>query len=341
MDPVIAEIPDTKPGGDRRAWLASRFELLGRWFVGRYVLDLGADETTVAGGQLLDGEFLSDLLLRIAGGEIAAEVGDRSHSSEPLGSDANRALTIGASLLTRHYSAPLTTVALTGLTAGIAFDLSPSQCRMVFHNGIPFRLLLGDPPQQPVVLAALDVADAPSDVPRVGTIAELRAIAWRSLYAGNLALVFRALGTITKTAPALMWTNAAEWVAIMRDSAAEYVEPALAAPIVAECEAVLAVDRLPGIDANPISGRIEWPTVTVDGQQCSAQTRKLCCLSYLHGSRFGRLCQNCPYLPPEERVQLTRERHGKPMGSPAGPREKNAIAHGLKRPGLGVVRRSR
>jgi hypothetical protein len=328
------------PVADWRDWIAGQFELLGRWFRGRFVVEIGSGEKSVAAEQFMDGNFLRDQLLIDTPSGASAD-----HPQDQVGgTDTNRALTIAASRLSRHYSAPLTTVAITGLAAGVAFDLSPRQCTMVYANGVPFRLFLGDAHGSPVVMAALAGIDtAPAGIRPVDTMHELRQIVWRSLYRDHLAPLYRRLATVTRISPALTWTNAAEWLAMARDSASEYVDPELAGPIVAECQALLTADRLPGLDAdaNLLRDRIEWPLVAVDGQECAAQTRKICCLCYLHEDRFGRLCQNCPYLPAEERVTLTRERHGIPAGSPGGTAEQRAIARGLQRPGIGVLRRSR
>jgi hypothetical protein len=214
---------------------------------------------------------------------------------------------------------------------------------MTYAHGMPYRLMLGDPAAQPTVLAALAGFDAPAHVPRVEAVEELRAIAWQSLYGDNLAPLFAALASVTRIAPSLMWTNAAESVATLHESAEEYLDLDLAAPVIAECDTVFAAESLPGIDdrTNPLRGRLERPLVTVDGQEYRVETRKMCCLCYLLEDRSGRLCQNCPYLSAEDRVRLVRERHGLPIGSPGGPAEKQAIARGRQRPSIGVVLRSR
>jgi hypothetical protein len=55
----------------------------------------------------------------------------------------------------------------------------------------------------------------------------------------------------------------------------------------------------------------------------------MCCLVLYLADRYGRLCQNCPHLPIDERVALIRERHGLSQSDPRGPAEQQAINRGL------------
>ena len=64
------------------------------------------------------------------------------------------------------------------------------------------------------------------------------------------------------------------------------------------------------------------------------QTRQICCLTYMLPDRLGRLCQNCLFLPPPERVAMVEERHGQPMGNKPGPATERAIQAGLRKLGL-------
>jgi hypothetical protein len=319
-------------GRDWRQWLDGQFTLLSRWFRGRFVLEIGAGDEAVSATRMRDDGYLQELLLDMHAHQQYAAADPKS-----VAASAERGTTISASRLTRHYSSALTTAAIAGLAGGVAFDLSPQQCTLIFANGVPFRLMLGEPPKPARLMAALaGVSDVPPDVPRVGSRDELRHIAWGNLYGDHLAPLYRRLATLTKAAPALLWTNAAEWPAMIHEAAAEYLESDAAAPFIEESLALLTADALPGVDdiAAPLRDRIEWLKVTGNDGEQLVQTRKMCCLTYLLADRFARLCQNCPYLPPEDRVALAEERHNMAMGSPAGDAEKRAIAKGMQRPSI-------
>jgi hypothetical protein len=330
---------------DVRPWLAEQFDRLGRWFQGRFVLQVGPDDEVVESAQLLTGERVKDLLVDAysrqdyAEFDLAAVHPDAQVHVEAMGTGLNRGLSIAASRLTRHYCAPLTPVALAGLAAGIAFDLSPSQCRMVIANGVPFRLVLGEPKQPAAVLAVVRGVDAPEGTPRVDTVVELRALVWQNLYAEHVERVFAQMAEVARIAPALMWTNAAEWVAMIHDAALEYLGADSAAPLVAESRELFDARSLPGLGAsgNPLRDKLEWLRVEDGTGAHLVQTRHMCCLTYLLADRFGRLCQNCPYLSPEDRIALIRERHGVPMGTPGGEAEQRAIAQGLHRPSVAAM----
>jgi hypothetical protein len=116
------------------------------------------------------------------------------------------------------------------------------------------------------------------------------------------------------------------------DSARGNLEPALAEPVVAECQALLDAESLPGFGGkpNPLRGLLEW--VPFDGGPWyGIQTRHLCCLLYLHTDRHGRLCQNCPLLPLPDRASLFRERGGMGPPKPDGPAERRCAEVGLSR----------
>jgi hypothetical protein len=333
--------PPATAVNDWRRWLAGQFDQLGRWFGGRFIVEPAEDERSVSAEELLDGPALRDLLLDAYRSQDYTDVAPSNGGEDagpPTDTGLDRGLSIAASRVTRHYAAPLTTVALTGLASGVAFDASPAGCTMLFAGDIPFRLVLGDLRSQPRILACLDgVTGVPRDVRRVGSVAELREVAWRGLYADHLVPFFDGVAEVTKIAPALMWTNAAEWIAMVHDSALEYLGEEAAAPIAAECQALLATPALPGLADNPLRDKIDFVPVGPAGEQQLVQTRRLCCLTYLLADRFGRLCQSCPYLPPEDRLALARERHGVPMGTVGGEAERRSIAQGLQRPSIGAL----
>ena len=178
--------------------------------------------------------------------------------------------------------------------------------------------------------------DLPVSGPVLSTLAELREQVWRDLYAGNLWPVLSQAIEIGAIAPGVVWTNAAEWPALVSDAAMEYLTPDQAEPFVTEAHALLDAPALPGLpgEANPLRGRIEWVEGDGHGFPERLQSRELCCLTYLLADRAGRLCQSCPYLPVPDRIALIRERHGVPMGTPGGKAEQRSIEQGMSRPSM-------
>jgi ferric iron reductase protein FhuF len=154
----------------------------------------------------------------------------------------------------------------------------------------------------------------------VKTLRELREFVWRKLYAENLAPLFARTLEVTKVATNLCWTNAAEWVANVSDAADEYLPPEAARPYYDDRIALLEAPAIPGIAGpNPLRGLMDWLPYEAPDFPHGVQTRGICCVTYMLPDRLGRLCQNCGFLPIQDRVDLIRERHGKPMGTPGGP----------------------
>jgi hypothetical protein len=140
---------------------------------------------------------------------------------------------------------------------------------------------------------------------------------------------------VTKVATNLCWTNAAEWVANVSDAADEYLAPEAARPYYDDRIALLDAPAIRGIEGrNPLRGLIDWLPYEAPDFPHGVQTRGICCVTYMLPDRLGRLCQNCGFLPIQERVDLIRERHGMPMGTPGGPAEKHSIAVGRAKLGL-------
>jgi ferric iron reductase protein FhuF len=295
------------------AWrneLVARAGELGRWVRGRVVLEPGSSDELVSTRSFMDTVRLRGAIER----SISVTAPPGSHSDHP---DAELALGVAASRFTRHYSASLTAAAIVGLSRGIGLDLSVDRCTMIVRHNVPFCLVL----------------DVPGG-PAAGRGDELRARVWHSLYAAHLWPVFERAIEVTNGSAALMWTNAAEWVGLILEAAGEYLDPAEAAPIIAECRALLDAPTLPGLpgNGNPLSGKLDWEPGDGKGFPGLVQTRKLCCLTYLLGDRLGRLCQNCPYLSLAERIALVRERHGVPLGTAGGAAERQSIERGLALP---------
>jgi hypothetical protein len=342
----------TKPSAtarDWRQWLAEQFGQLDRWFEGRFVVAAGPEDAIVRAESLLSGDRLKSLLVDVDKRQDYAQVhldssdGEAERLLQAIGADETRGLSISASLLTGSYLGPLTTVAIIGLAAGVGFDLAPRQSTMVLVNGMPRRLLLGEPGRPLGMLAAVDgVDDVPASVQRVHSTADLRSLVWRSLYGDHLAPVFRRVAEVTKIPPAVMWTNAAEWLAMIHESALTYLDEEAATPLMAECQALLKAESLPGVDddRNPLREKIDWTEVTVGSNRYEVQTRRLCTLAYLLAKRSARMCGTCPYLKPEDRVPIAHELYVAPfetkstsvtMGMTGGAATQLALAERLRR----------
>jgi hypothetical protein len=325
-----------------RTELARQLEDLNRWFEGRLALAPNESVKAVPAERFFDVDYLREVIARARSPHMTS--GDE-FTSLPKGAqaqaaarlDGNLGMQIAASRFTRHYAAPLTTVALVGLARGVGIDVSPSRCVMIFRNNIPFQVMLdpgygGD--------EVMRCSERPTSLqvtgPQVETLEQLREFVWSRLYGEHLRPLYERVVEITKISSTLAWTNAAEWVGMVSDAAAEYL--GAAAPFSAESSALFEVERLPGFGdvSNPLRGKID--RIPMDGHPSGVLTRGVCCLCYLLEDRFGRLCADCPHLPIEDRVALTRERHGVPMGAPGGEAERRAIEHGLARSSLRRLR---
>lgn len=62
--------------------------------------------------------------------------------------------------------------------------------------------------------------------PAVATVEQLRDHVWSNLYRHNLGPLFATAVGMVNVPERLLWTNAAEWVAIMMDSAIDNLPPA-------------------------------------------------------------------------------------------------------------------
>jgi Ferric iron reductase FhuF-like transporter len=323
-----------------RRGLAGQLDDLGRWFEGRLVPEPDADVEVVPAERFLDLDYLRDAVTR-AGEGLAQWWGheqpdvDQSDQSDDDDDDdegdENVDLRLAVSRFTRHYTASLTAVALVGLARGVGLDLSAANCQLVIWRDLPFRTVLTLDDDR-VLTCPSRPAAWPVQGRSVATVGELREHVWRGLYAGNIAPLLSRVRQLTRVTRSLMWTNAAEWVGLVSDAAEEYLTPDEAPPFVADRMALLAAPTLPGLDGpNPLLDRVEW--VPVDGSEFPREvmTRQVCCGTYLLADRGGRLCQNCPFLPLEDRVALIRERHGVSMGGAGGPAEQRSIELGRRR----------
>jgi hypothetical protein len=314
----------------RPAWhgsLENELESLGRWLSGRFVSEPAATDEVVPATRYHDLDYLRAAIDR-AKFTTAHEV------IYPDAEDKDVDLRIAVSRFTRQYASSVSAVALTALANGVGIDASAERCRVIIRSNIPFLTALDVPDGEPLLCA-----ERPTTWPvhgrEVATLAELREFVWRKLYAENFAPLFERIRQVTKVSTDLCWTNVAEWVALVPDSAEEYLGGAAAEPYQRDRQELLEAQSVPGISGkNPLAGLIEWVPFDAADFPHGVATRKICCVTYMLPDRLGRLCANCPFLPLEERVALDRERHGVPMGAPGGPAEKRAIAIGRKKLGL-------
>ena len=314
----------------RPAWhgsLQTELEQLNRWLRGRFVPEPAATDEVVPATRYHDVDYLRSAIDR-------AKFTTASPPMTADAADTDVDLRIAVSRFTRQYASSISAVALTALANGVGLDTSAARCRVVIRANIPFLTVLDVPDGEP-----LRCAERPTTWPvagrEVATLAELREHVWRKLYAENLAPLFARIREVTKVSPDLCWTNVAEWVSIVADSADEYMGAARAEPYHRDRVALLEAPSLPGIAGrNPLTGLIEWVPCGEPDFPNGVATRKICCVTYMLPDRLGRLCANCPFLPLDERVALIRERHDVPMGVPGGPAEKRAIAIGRRKLGL-------
>lgn len=323
----------TPPTAPWQVGVLQQVEDLGRWFSGRVAATAEPSDELVTGRDLRDPYLLSSAIVRTVSVTMDRPPPGTDKSADEAGNAAGLELRVAASRFARHYAASLTAVALVGLGCGVGLDLSADRCTFAVRHNMPWTLLL-DRVRDDVLQCAERPSPWSVSGPSVETLEELREYVWRKLYAENLWPVLQLLIEIVKINPGVVWTNAAEWPALVGDSAVEYLAAEVAEPFATEANALLAAPRLPGLPAevNPLGGRFEWLPGDGNGFPDTVQTRKACCLTYLLADRFGRLCQSCPYLPLADRIALVRERHGVPMGAAGGPAQQRSIERGLARP---------
>jgi hypothetical protein len=296
--------------------VAADLARLDRWFEGRMVLSVEPDTELVPADRFFDLDFLRNAIARAGG---AGDVDDDSY------------LRVAVSRFTRHYTSSLSAVVLLSLARGVAIEAPPARCTFAYWMDVPFRLLL-DGTDHHVTLSMERPTSWPVEGVSVPTLAELRAKVWRHLYAEHLAPLFERIRAVTRVSRDVMWTNAAEWVGMLSDAAVEYLGPEHARLFVDDRVALLGAAELPGLPGdNPLRGRLEWLPSDVPGFEHGVQTRKVCCGTYLLAARDFRLCQNCGFMPIEDRVALIQERHGVSMGMPGGAATERSIELGRAR----------
>jgi hypothetical protein len=314
--------------------LIAQLAQLQRWFEGRLVPGPAPTDELVPAERYLELDFLRAAIARAHSTQAPAE---RSVDGPELADDeADIDLRIAVSRFTRQYASSISAVALVALARGVGLNLSASRCTMIVRSNVPF-LVSPDIRDDEALRCAERPTDLPAAGPVLGTLDELRDCVWRALYAENFAPLFDRARQLTKVSPRLMWTNAAEWVGLVSDAADEYLSPAAAMPFVEDREALLTAPSLSGVaGTNPLSGLLAWSEPSC-GLPNGHHVRSVCCVTFYLQDRLGRLCANCPFLPPDDRLALVRERHGVPMGTPGGPAEKRAIQLGQEK--LGILTR--
>jgi hypothetical protein len=299
---------------------------LGRSAVGRFADSADPQRGFVPVPRLLEPRRLRDLILWAGG--LEEHAGDGEAISE-------MDMTIAVSRFARQYCGAVSAAALVGLAHGIGIDMSPRRCSVALLNtDLPVTrrrfVAVVDLTADEVLRCAERPTSLPVTGPVVPTVDELRGHVWSRLFGAHYDLLFRRVRELMpKVSPVLLWTSAAEYAGGLSDAAEEHLTAAAAAPYVADRRALLEGETLPGVDGpSPLRDRIVWDHVG----EATTPARRLCCLNYLLPERDGRLCENCPYLPPEDRLALVMERRDLPLGSTGGPADLRAREAGRSRP---------
>jgi hypothetical protein len=303
------------------AALVHQMSDLGPRVDGRVVVP-GPEDEVVPAERYFDLDHLRQAIVRIATTPL--------HSSPGAESDDGLRINIAASRFTRHYVSGLTMAALVGLALGIGLDLSARSTARVVWANMPYLVVLDEGAN--VLSCAERSSPWPGPTIPVETVDELRERVWRSLYGGHIAPLFDRLRELTPISESVLWSNAAEPVGLIHDDAYRYRGPAEAEPFLAECAAVLGAATLPGVPGpNPLRDQLEWVPVDEPDYPFGVQTRRHCCMTYLLAERAGFLCGNCPFLPLEDRIALSREQRDDVGSSLERPAAQRSIQHGLKK----------
>ena len=313
-----------------QAHIVATLKELGRWTEGRYDPEPARDLEVVDAERYLDLAYLREAVARARSIQAPAS---RSAGDHGFTDEAEPDLRIAVSRFTRH-AASVSAAAFAALGRGVGLDVSASNVRFVIRGNVPFIASVRSDGTPPLRCRERPTA-WPVEGPMVDTVGELRAYVWRNLYAEHLAPLFARALELTRVSPRLMWSNAAEWVAIVSDAADEYLDPERAKPFVADRIALLGATSLPGLAGeNPLQDLMAWDAFDAPDFPHGVERRRICCLTYMLEDRLGRLCGNCPFLSLDERIAMVREEHGVPMGAPGGPAQARSIAVGRRKLGL-------
>jgi hypothetical protein len=308
-----------------RDLMAREFRRLGHRVEGRLVVEPDPRCEAIAAERFLEADRLYKAIVHHpgAGADASAPPGRTTAAAD--GGENPRDVRIAASRFTRQYVSALSAVALTGLARGVGIDVSLPRCTMIIDRDARMFAMI-DVPDGEVLRCAERPTAWPVSGPVVGSLEEFRAYVWRRLYSEHIEPVFARVLEIVNVAPKLLWANAAEWVGMVSDAAEDYLGAPDAAAFIADRDALLGAETLPGQPGpNPLRGKLDWVPADGDEHPRKAQTRRLCCLVYMLPDRHGRLCENCPFLPLEDRIALIRERLGGSGGDVVGPAQRRAI----------------
>jgi ferric iron reductase protein FhuF len=312
---------------------------LGRWVQGRLVIEPDPGRELIPADRYLDSGYLHDAVVLA---QWVSEEPPPLAKASGNGGNGDREvpdLRVAASRFTRQYVSAMSAIALTGLARGVGIDVSLSRCTLMTQYNVPVFVMI-DTSDQEILRCAERPTTWPVGGPVVDSLDELRQYVCRKLYSENIEPVFARLLEITNISPKLLWANAAEWVGMVSDAAEEYLTAADAAPFREDRLALLDAEELPGLPGpNPLRGQLDWVPAGRDEFPREVQTRRICCLTYQLESRQGRLCQNCSFLPLDDRVALIEERHGVVRGIGTGAAEQRSIEVGLAK--LEYVHKSR
>ncbi|HEU5159074.1 MAG TPA: hypothetical protein VFU43_18910 [Streptosporangiaceae bacterium] len=298
---------------------------------GGFVLAPGPQDAVIPAARFFDRDYLRRAI---------AQTVPALRGRDPLpGGDTDREMRIAVSRFSRRYASLLSAATLAGLANGIGLDVSPARCSAIVRPNGQYQLLLdGD---DEVMLCAERPASWPARGPVVRTVGDLRAYVWRRLYADHLAPIYALALEVVPVAPRLVWSSAAEWAGLVSDLAEQHLDPAAARPYVDDRRALLEAAALPGVPGpNPLRDKVDWHPVPGSDPE-AVQTRRHCCITFLLEDRFGRLCNNCPYLAVEDRAALVRAKRGVPVGAPASPEEQAIMRRALELPVVERAMRAR
>lgn len=208
---------------------------------------------------------------------------------------------IAAQRFFKKYVAGVLPASLLALAGGVAVDVSIPRLRFA---------AVGDELSGVI----LDIAGGahrsaeravlwPIAVPSVATLEELRALAFRALFAGNLEPAAEALMAVVHVSRRLLLSTIAEQL--------EFFYTGFRAAEICDVD-VLESDRdmlfhaktLPGPRPNPLSGSAEWEYQPDLGR--SFLVREVCCMQFKVPTRKNRYCATCGIPTVEQRNVMRR-----------------------------------
>jgi hypothetical protein len=147
---------------------------------------------------------------------------------------------------------------------------------------------------------------------------DLRAWVWRRLFVEHLAPLFDVILQIEKLSVRVLWASAAEAAARVATFSAERLSADAARPFIAECDALLGAERLPGTsEPNPLRGQAYWKDIGRTDFPHGLMLRSVCCMCFTLPDRRGQVyCGTCPLPPVETLIAIM----GRPPADPGAAR---------------------